>query len=82
MFEHRNTLSGNKIRNDEANSPDGERSDTGWYVVQCVELPAAITQGKTEEEAMKNIKDAIELVLEENREHAKKMGGRLTEISI
>ena len=43
------------------NSPDGERSDTGWYVVQCVELPAAITQGKTEEEAMKNIKDAIEL---------------------
>ena len=35
--------------------------DTGWYVVQCVELPAAITQGKTEEEAMKNIKDAIEL---------------------
>ena len=56
--------------------------DTGWYVVQCVELPAAITQGKTEEEAMKNIKDAIELVLEENREHAKKMGGRLIEISV
>jgi predicted RNase H-like HicB family nuclease len=56
--------------------------DTGWFVVQCVELPAAITQGKTEEEAMKNIKDAIELVLEENREHAKKMGGRLTEISV
>jgi predicted RNase H-like HicB family nuclease len=56
--------------------------DTGWFVVQCVELPAAITQGKTEAEAMKNIKDAIELVLEENREHAKKMGGRLTEISI
>jgi predicted RNase H-like HicB family nuclease len=56
--------------------------DTGWYVVQCVELPATITQGKTEEEAMKNIKDAIALVLEENREIAKKMGGRLTEISI
>ena len=37
-------------------------ADTGRYVVQCVELPAAITQGKTEKEAMKNINDAIELV--------------------
>ena len=26
-------------------------ADTGRYVVQCVELPAAITQGKTEKEA-------------------------------
>jgi predicted RNase H-like HicB family nuclease len=56
--------------------------DTGWFVVQCVELPTAITQGKTEEEAMGNIRDAIELVLEENREHAKKLGGRLTQISV
>jgi len=56
--------------------------DTGWFVVQCVELLAAITQGKTEEEAMRNIRDAIGLVLEENRGHAKKLDGRLTQISI
>jgi predicted RNase H-like HicB family nuclease len=56
--------------------------ETGWFVMQCVELPAAITQGKAEEDALRNIKDAIELVLEENREHAKKMGGRLIEVSV
>jgi predicted RNase H-like HicB family nuclease len=29
------------------------------------ELPAAITQGRTKKEAMENIKEAIELVLED-----------------
>lgn len=37
----------------------------GYYVAQCKELPAAITQGKTRKEAMENIKEAIELVLED-----------------
>lgn len=32
--------------------------------MQCVELPAAISQGDTKKEALKNIKEAIELVLE------------------
>ncbi len=39
--------------------------DSGWYAVQCVELLEAISQGKTEKEALANIKEAIELVLEE-----------------
>ena len=38
--------------------------DGGGYSVQCVELPGAISQGETREEALKNIKEAIELVLE------------------
>ena len=33
--------------------------------MSCVELPAAISQGETEEEAIRNVKEAIELVLEE-----------------
>lgn len=56
--------------------------DSGWYAVRCVELPEAISQGKTEEEALKNIKEAIELVLEEYESQAKKEGGRLTQISV
>lgn len=36
----------------------------GWWVVQCVELPGAISQGRTREEALVNIKEAIELLLE------------------
>jgi len=40
--------------------------DSGYYAVRCVELPEAISQGRTEEEALANIKEAIQLVLEEN----------------
>jgi predicted RNase H-like HicB family nuclease len=56
--------------------------DSGWYAVQCVELLEAISQGKTEKEALANIKEAIELVLEEREAEAKKQGGRLTTISV
>lgn len=37
----------------------------GGYSVRCIELPAAISQGETEEEALANIREAILLVLEE-----------------
>lgn len=56
--------------------------DSEWFAVQCVELPEAISQGRTEKEALENIKEAIELVLEEHEEQAKKQGGRLTEIRV
>jgi predicted RNase H-like HicB family nuclease len=56
--------------------------DSNWYAVRCVELPEAISQGKTEKEALANIKEAIELVLEEREAEAKKQGGRLTTISV
>jgi len=42
-----------------------KKGQDGYYVAQCKELPAAITQGKTKKEAMKNIREAIELVLED-----------------
>jgi predicted RNase H-like HicB family nuclease len=56
--------------------------DSDWIAVQCVELPEAISQGKTEEEALKNIREAIELVLEEHEAEARRQGGRLTQISV
>ncbi len=42
-----------------------EKGRDGFYVAQCMELPAAISQGKTIEEAVRNIREAIELVLED-----------------
>jgi len=39
--------------------------EDGYYVAQCQELPAAITQGKTKEEIIENITEAIQLVLED-----------------
>ncbi|VVB52266.1 Uncharacterised protein [uncultured archaeon] len=47
-----------------------EESDEGGYTAQCLELPAAISEGDTKEEALKNIKEAIQLVLEVSREQA------------
>jgi predicted RNase H-like HicB family nuclease len=41
------------------------KGEDGYFVAQCKELPAAITQGRTKKEAMENIKEAIELVLED-----------------
>ena len=40
------------------------KEEDGWYAVQCVELPGAISQGRTKEEALANIKDTIKLLLE------------------
>ncbi|MGH9878147.1 MAG: type II toxin-antitoxin system HicB family antitoxin, partial [Nitrososphaerales archaeon] len=38
--------------------------DVGGYSVRCIELPGAISEGDTKKEALKNIKEAIELYLE------------------
>ena len=41
-----------------------EKGDDGYYVVTVPSLPGCISQGKTKEEALKSIKEAIELYLE------------------
>jgi predicted RNase H-like HicB family nuclease len=32
--------------------------DSGWYVVTCPALPGCVSQGRTEQEAISNIKEA------------------------
>ena len=49
-----------------------ERGEDGWWVASCLEVPEAITQGETIEEARENLKDAIQLLLEVRREDAEK----------
>lgn len=41
-----------------------KKEKEGGYSIRCVELPAAISQGDTVEEAVQNGKEAIELILE------------------
>lgn len=43
-------------------------SEGGGFVAYTEELPGAITQGDTLEEARENLRDAIQLLLEANRE--------------
>ena len=54
--------------------------EDGWYVVQCLEIPAAISQGRTKEEALTNIREAIVLVLEELR--FKAVGVETVEVTV
>jgi len=56
--------------------------DSGYYAARCFELPEAISQGKTEEEALANVREAVELVLEESESEAKKEGGKLIPIVV
>ena len=53
-----------------------EQDEDGIFVVSCPELPGCHSQGKTYEEALDNIKEAIELCLEvaaEDRSYQKKI---------
>ena len=36
-----------------------ERDDTGMIVAECPAIPGCVSQGRTEEEALANIKEAI-----------------------
>jgi predicted RNase H-like HicB family nuclease len=41
-----------------------EPQEEEGYTVRCLEVPGAISQGETKEEALTNIKEAIGLILE------------------
>ena len=49
-----------------------KKAKSGKYIAQCEQLPAALTQGDTIEEAMENLKDAIELVIETEKKETQK----------
>jgi len=44
------------------------QDEDGVFVVECPSIPGCISQGKTEQEALANIKDAIRLCLEVREE--------------
>lgn len=45
-------------------------ADEGGYIAWVEELPGANTQGETIEETRENLREAIQLILEVNRERA------------
>jgi len=42
------------------------RKSGDWYIAYIKELPGVNTQGRTLAEARENLKDALQLILEEN----------------
>ena len=41
-----------------------DRDEDGIWIVECPSTPGCVSQGKTKDEAIENIKDAIRLCLE------------------
>lgn len=45
-----------------------EKDEDGFYVAECPMLQGCYTQGKSLDEALKNIEEVIEMCIEEKRE--------------
>jgi predicted RNase H-like HicB family nuclease len=44
--------------------------DGGWFIAYSPEIPGANGQGVTKDECLKNLSEAIDLILEDRREDA------------
>jgi antitoxin HicB len=56
-----------------------EPDEDGVFVAQCPSLPGCISQGKTRDEAMINIRDVIQGYLESLKKHGEPIPGPITE---
>ena len=59
-----------------------EKGEDGFYVVECPILEGCYFQGKTIDEALQNIREVIELLLEEKESRAILKAYRPVEISL
>ena len=59
-----------------------ERDETGTIVAECPAIPGCVSQGKTEEEALKNIREAIVGCLEVRAEQGMPLTVRTVELDV
>ncbi len=59
-----------------------EKDEDGFYIVECPILEGCYSQGKTLDEALKNIREVIALVLEEKKNREVLNSYRPQEISL
>jgi predicted RNase H-like HicB family nuclease len=56
--------------------------EDGWIVAECPSLPGCVSQGHTVDEAMANIREAIEVSLETRRDLGVKTELQIVEVEI
>jgi predicted RNase H-like HicB family nuclease len=44
--------------------------DGDWFIAYCLEIPGANGQGRTKDECLENLSQAVDLILEDRREDA------------
>ena len=52
-----------------------EKGADGYIIAECPQIPGCMSQGKTKEEALANIKDAVQACLKVMMEELVKMAG-------
>jgi len=59
-----------------------DRDEDGVYVAECPSIPGCVSQGKTEDEAMVNVRDAIKQCLEVRAEKGMPLTVGVREVNI
>jgi predicted RNase H-like HicB family nuclease len=59
-----------------------ERDEAGWIVAECPALPGCLSQGRTEREALANIREAIAGNLEVRKELGLPLFIRVAEVEV
>ena len=59
-----------------------ERDETGMVVAECPAIPGCVSQGRTEQEAMENIREAIEGCLEARQANGMPLTVAIREIEV
>ena len=57
-----------------------QKEPEGGYVARCLELPGALSQGETKEEALTNVKEAVLTILDMMREQGEPVPTQPAEI--
>jgi len=59
-----------------------ERDETGMIVAECPSIPGCVSQGRTEDEAVENIREAIQGCLETRAAHGMPLTVAIREIEV
>ncbi len=59
-----------------------DRDENGWIVAECPALPGCVTQGRTVDEALVNVREAIEASLETRRAHGLPLAVDVVEVEV
>ncbi len=59
-----------------------ERDESGMLVAQCPAIPGCVSQGRTEDEAMANIREAILACLESRAAHGMPLTVAVREVEV
>jgi predicted RNase H-like HicB family nuclease len=59
-----------------------DRDEDGMVVAECPSIPGCVSQGKTEKEALKNVREAIRMCLEVRAERGMPLSVAVREVEV